>query len=89
MSLDAVENFYNYTFKEKTIQNQLLQAKDINDFIDIAVSLGKKNGYNFTISEMKSTMSGIVVESLKEIIFEDPWVSKVISVGWVPLGYTR
>ena len=90
MSIEAVKDFYKATFDNAALQEDLIDLTDIDDFIKNAVEVGKKHGYIFTYNEMKSTMDGYgQSDTFKDVDFESEWVSKIVEMGWVPLGYSR
>jgi len=90
MTIEAVKEFYKATFEDETLQKKLSELTDIDDFIKIAVEVGRENGYEFTMNEMQSTMDGYgPSKSFEGIEMESEWIKKIMEMGWVPLGYSR
>ena len=90
MSIDAIKEFYNYTFEDKSIQRALIDTKTTDEFVDRAIELAANYGYSFTKNEFVKTMDGFGINtSFSEVHFDNEWIKKVMQVGWVPLGYTR
>ncbi|MBL4759494.1 MAG: Nif11-like leader peptide family natural product precursor [Mariprofundaceae bacterium] len=90
MSLEAIKEFYQFTFSDLSIQSQLTNTEGTENFVDMAVKLGRKYRYDFSKDEMYSTMSGLgETDAFNGVCFDNDWVKKIMEVGWVPMGYSR
>jgi predicted ribosomally synthesized peptide with nif11-like leader len=52
MSRENVEGFYVIVQNNAKMQEQLESTKDITKFKELAVELGRENGYTFTVEEV-------------------------------------
>jgi predicted ribosomally synthesized peptide with nif11-like leader len=50
----SVEEFYQVIKNSEELQQQLANTQDQDSFNDLAVELGKENGYDFTAEEVNS-----------------------------------
>ncbi|PZV23232.1 MAG: Nif11-like leader peptide family natural product precursor [Snowella sp.] len=50
----SVEEFYQVIKNSEELQQQLANTQDQDSFNDLAVELGKQNGYDFTAEEVNS-----------------------------------
>ncbi len=89
MSIEDVVNFYDFTFTSDEVKNMLIKSSP-SDFARDATAIAKKNGFDFTEDEMIETMKGLLgCNSNEPVDFGDEWINKIMSVGWVPKGYSR
>ena len=90
MSLAQIQEFYNFTFRNERVQEELIETSTIDEFVSSAIKLGRENGFSFTREEFISTMSGLGQTSIFDSNdFDNDWIRKVMQMGWVPLGYSR
>jgi Nif11 domain len=88
MSIDQLQKFYKFTFDDADIQNRLIGAQSIEEFVLLAVDIGRENGYEFSQADMMNTMDGLGISgSFDEV--ENLWQRKILQIGWAPLGYSR
>jgi predicted ribosomally synthesized peptide with nif11-like leader len=50
----SVEEFYQVIKNSEELQQQLANTQDQDSFNELAVELGKENGYDFTVEEVNS-----------------------------------
>lgn len=90
MSVMQVKEFYDFTFQDESIQRQLIETTTIDEFVAMAVKLGKENGYIFSKEDLTSTLSGFdQTKIFDDVNFGNEWIKKIMQIGWVPAGYTR
>ena len=89
MSTEDIQKFYRSTFDDLSIQEKLIATNGRVEFIDVAVEIGSNQGFNFSIAEMQQTMDEFGEARSVHESMEDPWVRKIMGIGWVPIGYTR
>ena len=90
MSNQEVARFYDYTFEDEGIQQQLLETQGLDGFMNKVLEIASQRGFEFTRGELESTFDGMGERStFDHIDFGSKWVSKIMSLGWVPKGYTR
>ena len=51
---DNLENFYTFIQNNQQLQEQLAAAPDQESFTEMAVRLGKENGYTFTAEDVNN-----------------------------------
>ena len=89
MSTEDIQKFYRSTFDDFSIQEKLIATKGRVEFINVAVELGSERGFNFSVAEMQQTMDEFSEDRSVHESIEDPWVRKIMGIGWVPIGYSR
>ena len=89
MSAEDIQKFYRSTFDDVSIQDNLIATKDRVEFINVAVEIGKNRGFSFSVAEMQQTMDEFSEDRTVHESIEDPWVRKIMGIGWVPIGYSR
>jgi hypothetical protein len=52
-----VEQFHQLVLQDSSLKERLKQSGDRESFLNLAVELGKQNGYSFTYSEAKAYIS--------------------------------
>jgi len=52
-----VEQFHQLVLQDPSLKERLKQSGDRESFLNLAVELGKQNGYSFTYSEAKAYIS--------------------------------
>jgi len=58
MSKNSLENFLEAIISNPEIQQQISQAKNVEEFIEIIYAIAQNKGYNFTLEELKTQMVG-------------------------------
>jgi hypothetical protein len=89
MSTDELQKFYRSTFDDLLIQKKLIATKGRVEFINTAIEIGKNRGFNFSVEEMQQTMDEFGENRSVNESIEDPWIRKIMDIGWVPVGYSR
>ena len=89
MSTEDIQKFYRSTFDDISIQERLMATKGRVDFIDVAIEIGSTQGLRFSVSEMQETMDEFDEDRSVHESIDDPWVRKIMGIGWVPIGYSR
>lgn len=90
MSKQEVVRFYDYTFDNEVIQQQLLQTQGLEPFVEKALEIASQKGFTFTREELESTFDAMGERNtFDHVDFGSPWIKKIMSIGWVPKGYTR
>jgi predicted ribosomally synthesized peptide with nif11-like leader len=56
MSLESLEQFRQRFLEDQALQSQLQEASDLGNLVDLAVRLGRENGYDFTAEEVRQTI---------------------------------
>jgi Nif11 domain len=52
-----VEQFHQLVLQDTSLKERLKQSGDRESFLNLAVELGKQNGYSFTYNEAKAYIS--------------------------------
>jgi predicted Co/Zn/Cd cation transporter (cation efflux family) len=89
MSTEDIQKFYRSTFDDLSIQEKLMATKGRVEFINVAIEIGNNQDLRFSVAEMQEIMDEFDEDRSVHESIEDPWVRKIMSIGWVPLGYTR
>jgi len=63
MSDHSLENFLELIISDQEIQKQISQAKNVDEFTNMAFAIAQNKGYNFTLEELKNQMVGNQKES--------------------------
>ena len=87
--MEDLQKFYRSTFDDLSIQEKLIATKGRAGFINVAVEIGSDRGFKFSVAEMRQTMDEFGGDRLVHESIEDPWIRKIMSIGWVPIGYSR
>lgn len=52
-----IEQFHQLVLQDPSLKDRLKQSGDRESFLNLAVELGKQNGYSFTYNEAKAYIS--------------------------------
>lgn len=72
---ESARQFYELVMQDVSMQEQLKFASDEKNLLDLAVQLGKKNGYTFTADDLKSAISQ--EEGLQDVELSDALLEAV------------
>ena len=90
MSINAVKNFYKFTFQNEDVQKYLMKTSNTKEFSTLCVQVAEQFGYIFSKEEMDFTITPLKDSNASENIdFGSPWINKIMEIGWTPLGYSR
>jgi hypothetical protein len=85
-----IVRFYDATFADSALQETLLSARDLEEFKTVILAEAKKRGFSFSRALLDETFDGFGVrDTFSGVDFGSRWISKIMSLGWVPKGYTR
>jgi len=83
-------SFYKLSLTDKTLQNRLLKCATREDFCKVSCELGIERGLYFTVQEMLETVHySKDSNAFDDVVFNNAWEHKIVSIGWAPLGYIR
>ena len=90
MTMQSVKDFYEFTFSDKSAQEKMMAAVSVDDFVVLAVKVGNDNGFKFSVDDMWKTINKVGNKSaFDDVDFPNLWIKKIMTFGWVPLGYSR
>jgi predicted ribosomally synthesized peptide with nif11-like leader len=71
MSKQNLEQFYILVQNSEELQQQLGSIQDSQTFNEMAVSLGQKNGYSFTVDEIEAFLNEKIQQTNAELMEEE------------------
>ncbi len=85
-----IVRFYDTTFVGTELQETLLSAPDVEAFKTTALAEAERRGFVIARSELDETLDGCGLRDTFSLVdFGSPWISKIMSIGWVPKECTR
>jgi hypothetical protein len=85
-----IVRFYDETFVDTALQEALLSALDIEAFKISALEEAARRGFVFSREQLDETFDGYGLrDTFSQVDFGSPWISKIMSIGWAPKGYSR
>jgi hypothetical protein len=85
-----IVRFYDATFVDTELQEALLSAHDVEAFKTSALAEAARRGFVFSRAQLDETFDGYGLrDTFSQVDFGSPWISKIMSIGWAPKGYTR
>lgn len=90
MKHDEIVRFYDATFVDDGLQKALLSATNLEEFKTIILAEAKMRGFEFSSAQLDESFDGLGArDTFSKVDFGSPWIGKIMSMGWVPKGYTR
>lgn len=82
--------FYKLCLTDEVLQNRLLPCVTRDDFCKVACELGMDRGLYFTFEDVHESVSNSKASNaFDDVVFNNAWEHKIVSMGWAPLGYVR
>jgi hypothetical protein len=89
MKHDELVRFYDATFVDDALQKALLPATNLEEFKTFILTEAKNRGFAFSRAQLDESFDGLGArDTFSKVDFGSPWISKIMSMGWVPKGYT-
>ena len=71
----SARDFYNFVMRNPSLQDKFVGITDESQLMDLAVKLGKENGYLFTAEELRTSISQ--AEGMEESELDDSLLAAV------------
>ena len=84
---EDLKNWFLFILENQVIKDELMKCTTRETFADRIFELAKKNHYLFTRDQLDETFDPFEKQEMPHI--EDPWIRKLLEMGWSPLGYSR